>query len=132
VLLSGPPGLGKTTLARIIAQEMASAFQGTSAPALKRPGDLVGLLTGLPEHSVLFIDEIHRLPAAFEEYLYSAMEDFFIDVPVDQGPAARSIRFNLKALHADRRHDARRVAQPAVFRIASAFRKNSRSIRPRS
>lgn len=96
VLLSGPPGLGKTTLARIIAEEMGVGFQGTSAPALKKPGDLVGLLASLPEHTVLFIDEIHRLPAAFEEYLYSAMEDFFIDVAVDQGPSARSVKFNLK------------------------------------
>jgi Holliday junction DNA helicase RuvB len=96
VLLSGPPGLGKTTMARIIAEELGVGYQGTSAPALKKPGDLVGLLASLPERTVLFIDEIHRLAAAFEEYLYSAMEDFFIDVAVDQGASARSVRFNLK------------------------------------
>ena len=96
ILLSGPPGLGKTTLARIVANEMGVEFHGTSAPALKKPGDLVGLLTSLPERTVLFIDEVHRLSAALEEYLYSAMEDFFIDLMVDQGAAARPIRFQLK------------------------------------
>lgn len=96
ILFSGPPGLGKTTLAKIVANEMGVEFHGTSAPALKKPGDLVGLLTSLPERTVLFIDEVHRLSAALEEYLYSAMEDFYIDLTVDQGAAARPIRFQLK------------------------------------
>ena len=96
ILLSGPPGLGKTTLAKIIANEMAVEFQATSAPALKKPGDLVGLLTSLPARTVLFIDEIHRLSPALEEYLYSAMEDYYIDMTVDHGQSARPIRFQLQ------------------------------------
>jgi Holliday junction DNA helicase RuvB len=95
VLLVGPPGLGKTTLAAILAQEMGSPFTGTSGPVLDRAGDLVGLLSGLSAGAVLFIDEIHRLNPAVEEYLYSAMEDFFVDVVVDRGPGARTVRLDL-------------------------------------
>lgn len=96
VLFSGQPGLGKTTLARLIANEMSAGIRETSGPILERPGDLVGVLTNLEEGDVLFIDEIHRLPVAVEEYLYSAMEDGFVDVMIDTGPAARSVRIDLK------------------------------------
>ncbi len=95
VLLVGPPGLGKTTLAGILAAEMQATFSGTSGPVLDRPGDLVGLLSGLMPGGLLFIDEIHRLSPAVEEYLYSAMEDFFVDIVVDRGPGARSVRLDL-------------------------------------
>ncbi|MBQ0080258.1 MAG: Holliday junction branch migration DNA helicase RuvB [Alistipes sp.] len=94
-LLHGPPGLGKTTLSNIIANELGVGFKVTSGPVLDKPGDLAGLLTSLEEHDVLFIDEIHRLSPVVEEYLYSAMEDFKIDILLDKGPAARSIQLNL-------------------------------------
>ena len=96
VLLHGPPGLGKTTLAHIIANEMEVGIKITSGPVLDKPGDLAGLLTGLEEGDVLFIDEIHRLSPIVEEYLYSAMEDYFIDIMIDKGPAARSVQLTLQ------------------------------------
>jgi holliday junction DNA helicase RuvB len=96
LLLSGPPGLGKTTLAYIIANAKGANIKSSSGPVIEKPGDLAGLLTSLQEGDILFIDEIHRLQIAVEEYLYSAMEDFFIDIMIDQGAGARSIRLNLK------------------------------------
>jgi len=96
VLLSGPPGLGKTTLAQIIAGEIGVGFMPTSGPVIERPGDLAGLLTRLKHGDVLFIDEIHRLNHVVEEYLYPAMEDFRLDIMIDRGPAARSVRLNLQ------------------------------------
>jgi holliday junction DNA helicase RuvB len=95
VLLHGPPGLGKTTLSYIVANELGVEMKITSGPVLEKPGDLAGLLTSLQEKDVLFIDEIHRLNTTVEEYLYSAMEDYRIDIMLDSGPSARSIQINL-------------------------------------
>lgn len=95
VLLHGPPGLGKTTLSNIIANELNVGFKVTSGPVLDKPGDLAGLLTSLEPNDVLFIDEIHRLSPIVEEYLYSAMEDYRIDIMIDKGPSARSIQLEL-------------------------------------
>lgn len=95
ILLSGPPGLGKTSLAFILGAEMGRNVRVTSGPVVEKAGDLAGMLTNLDEGDILFIDEIHRIPKAVEEYLYSAMEDYRIDIMIDQGPNARSVRLNI-------------------------------------
>ena len=95
VLLFGPPGLGKTTLAGIISKEMNTNIKVSSGPVIARPGDLAGILTNFSNNDIFFIDEIHRINSVVEEYLYSAMEDFKIDIMIDQGPNARSVQLNL-------------------------------------
>ena len=95
ILLYGPPGLGKTTLSNIVATELEKGFLSTSGPVISIPGDLSGMLTNLQNRDVFFIDEIHRVNTAVEEYLYSAMEDFKIDILIDSGPNARTVRLSL-------------------------------------
>ncbi|HVW20253.1 MAG TPA: Holliday junction branch migration DNA helicase RuvB [Opitutaceae bacterium] len=95
ILLSGPPGLGKTTLAFILGHELGKSVRVTSGPVIEKAGDLAGLLTSLEEGDILFIDEVHRIPKTVEEYLYSAMEDFRLDIMIDQGPNARSVRLSI-------------------------------------
>ena len=116
VLLHGPPGLGKTTLSNIIANELGVGFKITSGPVLDKPGDLAGILTSLEKNDVLFIDEIHRLSPVVEEYLYSAMEDYRIDIMIDKGPSARSIQIDLNPFTLVGACTFRHQYAPAVLR----------------
>ena len=116
VLLYGPPGLGKTTLAYVIANELGVPIRTTAGPVLEKPGDLAAILTNLQPREVLFIDEIHRMAPAIEEILYPAMEDYELDIVIGQGPSARSVKVPRAEVHAGRRDDARRAAHLAAAR----------------
>ncbi len=123
VLLYGPPGLGKTTLANIVARELGVGIHTTSGPAIERPGDLAAILTNIDERDVLFIDEVHRLNHSVEEILYPAMEDFAIDVMIGRGPSARSLRLSLKpftVVGATTR--AGRISSPLRDRFGAVYR----------
>ena len=113
VLFAGPPGLGKTTLAQIVARELGVNFKLTSGPVIAKAGDLAALLTNLEERDVLFIDEIHRLNPAVEEILYPAMEDFQLDLIIGEGPAARSVRIRSREIHPCGRDDKNRASNDA-------------------
>ena len=115
-LLYGPPGLGKTTLAQVIARELAVGMRHTSGPVLERPGDLAALLTNLKARDVLFIDEVHRLNPVVQELLYPAMEDFRLDIVIGEGPAGAHDAAETQAVHAGGRHHARRAAVVAAAR----------------
>ena len=132
VLLHGPPGLGKTTLAQIVSREMGVGFRATSGPVIQKSGDLAAILTNLQPRDVLFIDEIHRLQPAIEEILYPAMEDFQLDLIIGEGPGGAHRAHRPAAFHSGRRHHALR---PAGHPVARPFRHSAASgisIRPRS
>ncbi len=130
MLFSGPPGLGKTTLAQIVARELGVNFRSTSGPVLAKAGDLAAILTNLEPRDVLFIDEIHRLNPAVEEILYPAMEDFELDLVIGEGPSARSVKIQLAPFTLVGRHHPLRPHHHAACATVSAFRCGSISIPP--